>query len=101
MGRMVRQRLSGAETAAAATEAACAAELSAVAAPATSLLVDLLDDDQPLMVSAGCVAVGEMGRCGPLLVVDAAAAPKSAGECQKGCDQVLRPSSPFRDTLWT
>ena len=44
--------------------------LSKMLSPATSLIVDFLfteSPSQPLILSGTCLAIGEMGRCGPLL----------------------------------
>ena len=63
VGRIVRSHLSADRN-----EKSCREQLSPRLSTATSLVIDFLfDSPHPMTLSAACLSVGEMGRCGPLL----------------------------------
>ena len=63
VGRIVRSHLSADRN-----EKSCREQLSPRLSTATSLVIDFLFDSlHPMTLSAACLSVGEMGRCGPLL----------------------------------
>ena len=67
IGRIVRNHLSQAANRVE-LEKSCRVQLSPRLSTATSLVIDFLfDSPHPMTLSAACLSVGEMGRCGPLL----------------------------------
>ena len=68
VGRIVRAHLSAATGGRQELEKSCRDQLSSRLSTATSLVIDFLfDSPHPMTLSAACLSVGEMGRCGPLL----------------------------------
>ena len=71
IGRIVRAHLSQSDDPARRVELekSCRESLSSRLTPAASLVIDFLFTDlpHPLTLNATCLAIGEMGRCGPLL----------------------------------
>jgi proteasome component ECM29 len=63
-------------------EKSCRHQLSPRLSAATSLVIDFLfDSPHPMTLSAACLSVGEMGRCGPLL--------DSTGESTRAVEKLL------------
>jgi proteasome component ECM29 len=77
VGRIVRSHLSADRN-----EKSCREQLSPRLSTATSLVIDFLFDSlHPMTLSAACLSVGEMGRCGPLL--------DSTGESSRAVEKLL------------
>ena len=77
VGRIVRSHLSADRN-----EKSCREQLSPRLSTATSLVIDFLfDSPHPMTLSAACLSVGEMGRCGPLL--------DSTGESSRAVEKLL------------
>ena len=69
IGRIVRRHLTG-PLPRKELEQSCRDSLSGRLSAATCCIVDFLFDTHPMITSAACLAIGEMGRCGPLLDSD-------------------------------
>lgn len=81
VGRIVRNHLSGTGNRME-LEKSCRSQLSPRLSTATSLVIDFLfESPHPMTLSAACLAVGEMGRCGPLL--------DSTGDSSRAVDKLL------------
>jgi proteasome component ECM29 len=82
VGRIVRSHLSGPGNNREELEKSCRHQLSPRLSAATSLVIDFLfDSPHPMTLSAACLSVGEMGRCGPLL--------DSTGESTRAVEKLL------------
>lgn len=81
IGRIVRDYLAN-STNRKEIESSCRDHLSARLSTATSLVVDFLfDSPHPMILSAACSSIGEMGRCGPLL--------DSSGDSSRAVEKLL------------
>ena len=80
IGRLVRNHLASIQGTREEAELDCRKSMASALSPAVSTIVTLLNDTQMSLASAACLAVGEMGRCGPLLDAEDANPPDRAVE---------------------
>ena len=80
IGRLVRNHLASIQGTREEAEFDCRKSMASALSPAVSTIVNLLNDTQMSLASAACLAVGEMGRCGPLLDAEDANPPDRAVE---------------------